>query len=113
MRAAHMMSVEIDTCTFATWSACNPVRLQAWALGDVEVFPLASEVMGPKRLEGEGFRRYDGIGLGDLPMFASLIIDGCCRCRMLRMRSGCGFATLSTSAISLRGLAYICRAECF
>lgn len=49
----------------------------------------------------------DDIGLRDSPIFAVVV----CRwlLSILNMKSRCGFATLSTSVISLRGLAYSAR----
>lgn len=68
---------------------------------------IASEVERARAFEADESHKSSVIGLKDSPIFAFV------QCRwllsMLKMRSRCGFATLSTSAISLRGLAYFAR----
>ena len=83
-------------------------QLQPGALAGVEAPRMASWGVKVRRLEADGICGIAGIGLRDSPIFA--VVD--CR-RLLSMLKMKMRISLSTSAISLRGLAYFvrCRAH--
>lgn len=114
MRATHVVLVEVDTCEVATWLALMFSRFQLRVVdsGSVEPPLNVSRLMKAGNFKADRTISSDDIELRDSPIFAA--IDCRWSSLMLKMKSQCGFATLSTSAISLRGLAYFPsrRAEC-
>ena len=73
----------------------------------IKALSIASWSTKAKSLQADVCDRNNDVGLKDSPIFA--VADCQELLPMLRTRSRCGFATLSTSAISLRGLAYFAR----